>query len=450
MIFKQGRYSGFIKPVTYVFDLFVLAIVLLNSTLYVKNQLQFLLYLFISWIVLSLVNKFYQIKRVTNFVQIFGSIFRHFFSFIIIVYAYLGYFKQYYISRPELFKFFIKTFLLIGVFKIIIYVLLIKYREYIGGNYRNVIIIGDNENTRQLAKIFKTRKEFGYNYKNHFNTKTTDFTLENCFTYISKNDIDEVYCSISELTDKEISEIVNYADKNLKTVKFIPDVKKIFTKDLLFEYYDYLPVLSLRKIPLEESLSKLLKRVSDIIVSVIVIVFIMSWLVPLIGVLIKIESKGAVFFKQKRSGINNNHFMCYKFRSMKQNDEADLIQMTKGDMRVTKIGKFIRKTSIDELPQFFNVLLGDMSVVGPRPHMVSHTKMYANSVDRFMVRHFVKPGITGMAQVKGYRGEIETKRDIINRVKYDIFYIENWSILLDAKIVFLTVFNIFKGEEKAY
>ena len=135
---------------------------------------------------------------------------------------------------------------------------------------------------------------------------------------------------------------------------------------------------------------------------------------------------------------------------MKKNDDADLIQMTKGDMRVTKIGKFIRKTSIDELPQFFNVLLGDMSVVGPRPHMISHTKMYADSVDRFMVRHFVKPGITGMAQVKGYRGEIETKRDIINRVKYDIFYIENWSVLLDLKIIFLTVFNIFKGEEKAY
>jgi len=450
MIFKQGRYSGFIKPIAFVVDLSVLAVVLLNSTLYVKNQAHFLLYLFVSWTAISLVNKFYQIKRVTNFVQIFGSIFRHFFFFTIIVYAYLGYFKQYYISRPELFNFFIKIFLLIGFFKIIIYVLLIKYREYIGGNYRNVIIIGDNENTKKLAQIFNTRKEFGYNYKNHFNTKSTDFTLENCFTYIADNDIDELYCSISELTDKQISKIVNYADKNLKTVKFIPDVKKIFTKDLLFEYYGYLPVLSLRKIPLEEPLSKLLKRITDILVSIIVIVFIMSWLVPLIGILIKMESKGAVFFKQKRSGINNNHFMCYKFRSMKQNDEADLVQMTKGDMRVTKIGKFIRKTSIDELPQFFNVLLGDMSVVGPRPHMVSHTKMYADSVDRFMVRHFVKPGITGMAQVKGYRGEIEIKRDIINRVKYDIFYIENWSILLDAKIVFLTVFNIFKGEEKAY
>ena len=448
MFFKQGRYSGFIKPITYAFDLSIL--VLVSSSLNVKNQSSFLLYLFVSWIVLSLVNKFYEIKRVTNFVQISGNILKHFLSFAIIIYAYVGFFKQYYISRPELFQFFVKIFLLIGFFKIVIYILLIKYREYLGGNYRNVIIIGDNENTKQLVQIFNTRKEFGYSYKNQFNTKSNNFNLKTCFSYILENDIDEIYCSISELTDKEISEIVDYADKNLKTVKFIPDVKKIFTKDLLFEYYDYLPVLSLRKIPLEDPINKILKRTVDVIVSIIVIVFIMSWLVPIIGVLIKIESRGPVFFKQKRSGIKNNHFMCYKFRSMKQNDEADLIQMTKGDMRVTEIGKFIRKTSIDELPQFFNVFLGEMSVVGPRPHMVSHTKMYADSVDRFMVRHFVNPGITGMAQVKGYRGEIESKRDIINRVKYDIFYIENWSILLDVKIIFLTVFNIFKGEEKAY
>ena len=450
MIFKQGRYSGFIKPITYLFDLIVITSMLLNSTLYVKNQYQFLSYLLFSWVIISVVNKFYHIKRIANLIQIASSMLRQFFSFIIVIYAYLGYFKQFYISRPELFRFFIKIFVLIALFKITIYILLIKYREYIGGNYRNVIIIGDNKNTNQLTRIFKTRKEFGYSYKAKFNTNSDDFSLDTCFNYIKENDIDEVYCSISELTDIEISKIINYADNNLKIVKFIPDVKKIFTKNLLFEYYDYLPILSLRKIPLEEPVNKFLKRVLDIVVSLLVIILIMSWLVPLIGVLIKLESKGNVFFKQKRSGINNNHFMCYKFRSMKKNDNADLVQMTKGDMRVTEMGKFIRKTSIDELPQFFNVLKGDMSVVGPRPHMISHTKMYADSVDRFMVRHFVKPGITGMAQIKGCRGEIETKRDIINRVKYDIFYLENWSILLDFKIVFLTVFNIFKGEEKAY
>ena len=135
---------------------------------------------------------------------------------------------------------------------------------------------------------------------------------------------------------------------------------------------------------------------------------------------------------------------------MHLNPIADLEQVQKNDPRITKIGKFIRKTSIDELPQFFNVLLGDMSVVGPRPHMVSHTEMYAKSVDKFMVRHFIKPGITGLAQVKGCRGEIETDNDMINRIKYDVYYIENWSLLMDIKIIIQTVVNIFKGEEKAY
>ena len=157
-----------------------------------------------------------------------------------------------------------------------------------------------------------------------------------------------------------------------------------------------------------------------------------------------------MFFKQSRNGFNYEEFECYKFRSMTPNESAHEHQATKDDMRITKVGKFIRKTSIDELPQFYNVLFGDMSVVGPRPHMVSHTNKYAKQVDKFMVRHFVKPGITGLAQIKGFRGEVETDKDIINRVKYDIFYVENWSLLLDLKIVTQTFFNALKGEEKAY
>ena len=176
----------------------------------------------------------------------------------------------------------------------------------------------------------------------------------------------------------------------------------------------------------------------------------MSWLTPIIAVLIRWESKGPIFFKQSRNGFNFKEFECYKFRSMMPNEDAHLYQATKGDLRITKVGAFIRKTSIDELPQFFNVLFGDMSVVGPRPHMVSHTNMYAERVDKFMVRHFVKPGITGLAQVSGFRGEIETEKDIINRVKYDIFYIENWSLLLDIKITIQTFINAVRGEEKAY
>ena len=194
----------------------------------------------------------------------------------------------------------------------------------------------------------------------------------------------------------------------------------------------------------------IIKRAFDILFSSIVIVFVLSWLTPLIAILIKLESKGPVFFKQSRNGFNYKEFDCYKFRSMMPNEDAHLYQATRGDIRVTKVGKFIRKTSIDELPQFFNVLFGDMSVVGPRPHMVSHTDMYAKKIDKFMVRHFVKPGITGLAQVSGFRGEVESDIDIIGRVKYDIFYIENWSLLLDLKIIAQTFVNAVKGEDKAY
>lgn len=165
---------------------------------------------------------------------------------------------------------------------------------------------------------------------------------------------------------------------------------------------------------------------------------------PLLAIIIKIDSKGSLFFIQKRNGLNNIEFNCFKFRSMQKNELADINQVSKNDARITKVGKFIRKTSIDELPQFFNVLLGNMSVVGPRPHMVSHTNMYAERIDKFMVRHFIKPGITGLAQTKGYRGEVENDKDIINRVRYDIFYIEKWSLFLDLKIIFNTVYNTIK------
>ena len=268
--------------------------------------------------------------------------------------------------------------------------------------------------------------------------------------YVIANKIDEIYASINSLTNNEIDNLIHFADNNLKTIKFLPDSKNTFLRNLAVEYYGYIPIISLRTIPLDKEVNKRLKRFFDFVFSLIIIVGIMSWLTPLIALLIKLESKGPVFFKQKRNGLNYEEFSCYKFRSMQLNPIADIEQVQKNDPRITKVGKFIRKTSIDELPQFFNVLLGEMSVVGPRPHMVSHTEMYAKSIDKFMVRHFIKPGITGLAQTNGFRGEVETETDIINRVKYDIFYLENWSLLLDIKVVLATVVNAVKGEEKAY
>jgi putative colanic acid biosynthesis UDP-glucose lipid carrier transferase len=405
----------------------------------------------LSWIFLSVYSRFYEVYRYTREIAIFNLIFRQFILFALVFFAFSGFYYDLSLDYKTLLKYILSSFLAIGVMKFSIYFLLQKYRSDFGGNFRRTIIIGSNKQTLGLENFFNKKSEYGYLNKKTFNLKDkTVQELESCFKFIIDEEIDEIYCSISELNNKQLNMVIDFADNNLKILKFLPDNREIYSKRLKYEYYDYIPVLSLRNIPIEDSFNLVIKRTFDILFSSIVIVFILSWLTPIIAILIKLESKGPVFFKQSRNGFNYEEFDCYKFRSMTPNKDAHLHQATKGDQRITKIGKFLRTSSIDELPQFFNVLFGDMSVVGPRPHMVSHTNLYAKRVDKFMVRHFVKPGITGLAQIKGFRGEIETDKDIINRVKYDIFYVENWSILLDIKIVFQTFFNALKGEEKAY
>ncbi len=325
-----------------------------------------------------------------------------------------------------------------------------RYRKVLRANVRTVVVIGNSKKSNQLIDVFNERAEFGYEFKKKFSPKDKNFNLLDCFNYIFHNNIDEIYCSVGDLSNSQLADIIDFADNNLRLLKFIPDNKNIYSKKLKFEYYDYLPVLSLRDIPLDDPINSLIKRVFDIIFSGLVIVAILSWLTPLLAIIITLESKGPVFFRQRRNGINYKEFNCYKFRSMQVNTESDTKAAGRNDMRVTRIGRFLRKTSLDELPQFYNVFLGQMSVVGPRPHMVSHSNVFEQRIDKFMVRHFVKPGITGLAQIRGYRGEIENKFDIVNRVKFDIFYIENWSLALDLKIIVQTVLNVLKGEEKAY
>jgi len=202
--------------------------------------------------------------------------------------------------------------------------------------------------------------------------------------------------------------------------------------------------------PLSNTGHAFAKRSFDVVFSLLVCVFLLSWLVPIIAFLIKLESKGPVFFKQLRTGLNNEPFFCYKFRSLRMNDESDKKQVTSNDRRVTKIGKFLRKSSIDELPQFFNVLLGQMSIVGPRPHMLKHTEEFSTIVENYKVRHLVKPGITGLAQVSGFRGEILHENQLIKRVEHDLSYIKNCNAWLDLKIICLTVYNTIGGDKNAY
>jgi putative colanic acid biosynthesis UDP-glucose lipid carrier transferase len=319
------------------------------------------------------------------------------------------------------------------------------------GNIRNVIILGNGKDVEELKLFFTTNPNYGYNLMNVFSLKINKKDeLKSCYEFVAKNNVDEIYGSLNTLNSTDLDGLIHFADNNLKTIKLLPDSKNRMLRNLAVEYYGYLPIISLRTIPLDKEINTRLKHFFDVVFSLFVILTVLSWLTPILGLLIKLESRGPVFFKQRRNGLNYKEFYCYKFRSMRLNSEADLEQVQKNDPRVTKFGKILRKFSLDELPQFFNVVLGDMSVVGPRPHMVSHTEMYAKSVDKFMVRHFIKPGITGLAQINGCRGEVENEKDIVNRVKFDIFYIENWSILLDLRIIYKTVINVISGEEKAY
>ena len=268
--------------------------------------------------------------------------------------------------------------------------------------------------------------------------------------YVLKNNVEEIFCALPYSEHKTIERLMSDSDKNLIRFKIVPEYHEYFKNTSYLQNLGNIPILTVRAEPLENIVNRIIKRAFDIVFSLMVIVFLFTWLFPIIAILIKLGSKGPVFFKQMRSGRDNHAFMCYKFRSMKKDNQAESVQATKGDARVTKLGAFMRKTSIDELPQFFNVLIGNMAIVGPRPHMLSHTEQYSQLIDQFMVRHFMKPGITGWAQINGLRGETKTTEAMLERVEADVWYLENWTFLLDLKIIAMTFWKSVSGDKYAY
>ena len=378
--------------------------------------------------------------------------FRHFFIFILGFFTFFGIYKEGFIINNQ---FLILTSILLTTFSLkIIFYFLLKWYRNLGKNFRKVVVIGVDDSSKKIISLFNQNKTLGYKYLGYFTNKVnTDKlgTIEDSFQFILDNTVDEIYCSLKELNTSTIAKIRSFSNSNNIILKLIPDSNKLYSKNQNIEFYDdTLVVLNVKKLPFEFSENYIVKRIFDIIFSIIVCLFILTWLVPILWILVKIESKGPLIFSQKREGLDGRKFVCYKFRSMKLNTLSDKVHAVENDIRVTRIGSFIRKTSIDELPQFLNVIKGDMSVVGPRPHLPSLSSEYQKDVDDYFKRHAVKPGITGLAQVSGYRGEIKKRSDIKNRVRLDIFYIENWSFLLDIKIILMTVFNVFKGEENAY
>jgi len=359
-------------------------------------------------------------------------------------------------SREHLYYTYILAFILVLFWRYISIKLIFLYRKH-GYNYDRVLIVGGGDVAKSLHDYIFSDDILGIKLlgvfsesKPTFNTKVFTSNLNEVKNFSLKNQIDEIYYTLPLTNTNKIQDLVDFADQNLIRFKVIPDFRGFPLRRVNIDFFNNVPVLSFRKEPLKDSISRFSKRAFDIIFSSLVIIFILSWLFPLIGLLIKLSSKGPVLFKQKRSGLDNKEFWCYKFRSMNQNKDSDSKQAIKGDDRITFIGFFLRKHSIDEFPQFFNVFKGDMSIVGPRPHMLKHTEQYSELIKKYMVRQLVKPGITGAAQVRGYRGETKEIEQMEGRVKWDVWYIENWTFFLDINIIIRTVFNFIKGDEKAY
>ena len=360
---------------------------------------------------------------------------------------------------------------LFGLFYIVLILVIVSYRlafRYFlelyrkqGGNVRKVILIGSHENMQELYHAMTDDPTSGYRVLGYFEDFPSDRYPSdvsylghpqevNNFLKQNVGRVDQLYCSLPSARSAEIVPIINYCENHLVRFFSVPNERNYLKRRMHFEMLGNVPVLSIRREPLELLENRIVKRTFDIVCSTLFLCTIFPFIYIIVGVAIKMSSPGPIFFKQKRSGEDGKEFWCYKFRSMRVNAQCDTLQATEHDPRKTRIGEIIRKTSIDELPQFINVFKGDMSIVGPRPHMLKHTQEYSLLINKFMVRHFVKPGITGWAQVTGYRGETKELWQMEGRVMRDIWYIEHWTFLLDLYIMYKTVYNAIHGEKEAY
>ncbi|WDF62496.1 undecaprenyl-phosphate glucose phosphotransferase [Flavobacterium sp. KACC 22763] len=426
--------------------------------LFLKDEKTISLLANLIWVALLMQKDSHRIIRIEYIESILRRTIKKLFIHIALIVFFVVLLKYTDISRLRLLYFYLFFFILLLISRYI-FMKLLKNLRAKGYNFKKFIIIGANETGEKMRKILAKNLTYGYKFLGFFDQKNEIENqpipiiggFDDVQEFIIREKVEEVYVALHIDHIEIINKLTKICEQNLVRIKFIPDFQ-LYTKSSKVEvaFYENTPVLMLRREPLELAVNRLIKKIFDLCFSILVIILIFPWLFPIVMLLIKLESPGPVFFKQERSGRDNKTFSCYKFRSMYINDFAHDKQARKGDSRITKFGAFMRKTSIDELPQFFNVLFGNMSVVGPRPHMINLAKEYGELIDNYSVRHYAKPGITGWAQVNGYRGETKKLSDMENRVECDIWYIENWNLLLDVKIIIRTIMNIVQGEENAY
>lgn len=434
---------------------FLLAYRIMFFSLDISDKYLFLLVIVnLSWLLLGFFFGLFDYERASRFELVLSNLLKAVIVHALITSTLLFSLKTNSFSYNHLYYTFGLSYLILFVWRIFSVFFIKKYRR-LGYNYKEIVIIGAAEKSTQLAQFF-LNNEHGYKLQAFFYSKSSNkklscpcFHIDELEEFCKNNRVEEIYYSDSIYDETLLMSIIKFCDDNMIRLKITPDFSSFKQRKINIDLYGAIPVITLRDEPLQDEFNRFIKRVFDIIFSLFVIVFILSWLTPIVGLIIKLTSEGPVFFVQRRSGLDNKEFNCYKFRTMCLNRLSDVRQAYKDDPRITKFGRFLRRTSIDEMPQFFNTLIGNMSVVGPRPHMLKHTKSYSEIIDGYMVRQLVFPGITGAAQAYGFRGETRNVKDMEDRVKYDVWYIENWSLLLDVKLISLTIINLFKTQENA-
>lgn len=337
---------------------------------------------------------------------------------------------------------------------------LIKMLRRIGQDNSRIVFVGSSSNIVELYQGMRNDISTGYRIKGYFDDAPSALlkdrltylgNVSEVIPYLKEHEMDQLYCALPSARSVEIRKIIGYCENHLIRFYSVPNVRNYLKRKMMMTFVNDVPVLSIRREPLRALENRLIKRTFDIVFSLL---FLCTLFIPVflvVAICIKVSSPGPIFFRQKRNGLNGKEFWCLKFRSMKVNKDADLVQATEHDPRKFPFGDFMRRTNIDELPQFINVLIGTMSIVGPRPHMLKHTEEYSALIDHYMVRHFAKPGITGWAQVQGCRGETKELYQMENRIEKDVWYVENWSFWLDLRIIYMTVRNmLMRNEENAY
>nr|WP_236017488.1 exopolysaccharide biosynthesis polyprenyl glycosylphosphotransferase [Roseivirga sp. E12] len=410
----------------------------------------------IIWPILSYVSRDFKIGRAVSYYNTFKRAFTSVFIFVSLISLLWLFLAESAIDRHFIMSLILLLFVWLTIYRVSVHLVLDRYRTF-GGNIRNTVIIGYDRLGFKLYDLLIRKPHYGIRCKGIFSIDSNVPLNENYpingtlsdFFRLDLSELDSIY--ISDRVDKVTKDqLVQFADGHAKRVKLLPEIKTDLLKTFVLRRYDSVAVIDINNLPLDGLLNRVIKRSFDLVFALMIVVFVLSWMCPLVGLMIRLESRGPIFFKQYREGKNGSRFVCLKFRTMIQNEDSDTMWAARNDPRTTKFGSFLRRTSLDEFPQFLNVLIGQMSVVGPRPHPILLNDTYKSRVEKFAKRHESRPGVTGLAQAMGYRGEISDFYQMNSRVKLDRFYLQNWSFLLDIKIVFLTIFGIIKGQEKAY